>query len=1036
MDVQLNAAEQAKASASRNTDRAAPRERLLEAIEHASELLPAQGPITVFIHHNTLHAFEHLPFDEAVRQGAAVFGCEPYLSESAYRQMFVRGRIRHDDLVAVLREDLGESGDEPLCVPGSRLSLRLAMLEHPLRSGPTAELRWFVAQTDALQRFLDHAPEGIREQLVADTKHELMHELSSVDARPLTEREWLGRLRASAIDDWSDADWQAITLQLLWQTCRAGTRELPDTAPQSQPLRHRDLLLAVSGVDSDQLVHDVLIRLCAAYCDQGVAHWTLPRRNDGLWVAFCELYGVEPATECWLRALPALLQRIQAAQQDPLASIQESLDELGVEECEWADFLTPTLLALRGWGGMLRQNEIRPDRVAYPARPGTVIEFLAVRLILERLALAYLLRTELGYHGPLSAARSWLRAQRGSQRSDENGDQAAFTVFQLAQVMGWSARTLRRLSRNQWRQLVQEVNAFGDLDRRRVFHLAFERRFRIQALDALLLHARRGPVEVAEPRWQVLFCLDEREESIRRHLEEVAPESETIGAAGFFCAAMYYKGAADAHFVPLCPVVIRPKHWVVEDVALVYRDAHEQRTKVRRTFGTLTHRLHVASRTFAGGALLTMSLGVLASVPLVARVLFPRAAARFRRAAGRLMAPPPVTRLQIERMLPEPAPVEGGFGFSVEEMADVCERLLRDTGLTKRFARLVALVGHGSSSWNNPHRSAYDCGACGGNHGHPNARAVSQMLNDVRVREILARRGIVIPPETLFVGGLHNTCADVAHFFDLERIPKSHEAEFEALLHALHQACDRNAHERCRRFLSAPLTLSFAEARRHVAERAEDLAQTRPELGHATNALCIVGRRSRTRGLFLDRRAFLASYDPTQDTAEYAVLNRILSAIFPVCAGINLEYYFSRVDPRGWGCDTKLPHNVAALLGVMDGPASDLRTGLPWQMVELHEPVRLLWVIENTPEALLFVMERNETVRRMCHNEWVHLATLSPHAAEIHYFHKGQFVPYCPEATSLPTARSSIDWYRGWRDHLPFAEIDATAAAEQGDYCS
>ena len=56
------------------------------------------------------------------------------------------------------------------------------------------------------------------------------------------------------------------------------------------------------------------------------------------------------------------------------------------------------------------------------------------------------------------------------------------------------------------------------------------------------------------------------------------------------------------------------------------------------------------------------------------------------------------------------------------------------------------------------------------------------------------------------------------------------------------------AHERARRFQSAPLTLPFAAARRHVEARAEDLAQTRPECGHATNAICFVGRRERTRG--------------------------------------------------------------------------------------------------------------------------------------------------------------------------------------------
>src|SRR5262249_30900963 len=72
--------------------------RLSEAIERAAHLLPAQGPITVFIHHNTLHAFEDLPFTEAVVQGGRLFGCQPYLPEDRYREKMARGRIRIADL--------------------------------------------------------------------------------------------------------------------------------------------------------------------------------------------------------------------------------------------------------------------------------------------------------------------------------------------------------------------------------------------------------------------------------------------------------------------------------------------------------------------------------------------------------------------------------------------------------------------------------------------------------------------------------------------------------------------------------------------------------------------------------------------------------------------------------------------------------------------------------------------------------------------------------------------------------------------------
>ena len=119
------------------------------------------------------------------------------------------------------------------------------------------------------------------------------------------------------------------------------------------------------------------------------------------------------------------------------------------------------------------------------------------------------------------------------------------------------------------------------------------------------------------------------------------------------------------------------------------------------------------------------------------------------------------------------------------------------------------------------------------------------------------------------MGGYHNTCNESVNLLRCRpRSLDSHRFEFDRIRGEIDETCDRNAHERCRRFMSAPLTLSLAAAREHVEERAEDLAQTRPELGHATNAITIVGRREWSRGLFLDRRVSLASYDPSEDDSS------------------------------------------------------------------------------------------------------------------------------------------------------------------------
>src|SRR6202790_926989 len=903
---------------------------LARVIDQAAQLLPAQGPISIFIHHNTLHAFEHLPFEEAVETAAEQLGCEPFLSESRYRDKLASGRILAKDVTALLDEQLGARGANDVAGARPPLDLWGALALHGIPAATGRELSWILEETAALSRFRTDVPANARSAAAV---------LTDQDGRVGEERRAVRR---------------------LWNACIQAVgraNAVPPATATAAPIRHRDWLRAVSGPDTDAWIHPPLIRFLSGYLDQGLAHWPMPERNRGIHGCFLELYRTSLAAQCgqWARSLPHVVDEDRTADRSALSSIANSLAQLGVADDECADYLSAELLALRGWAGIVRQIEERPDRV--PARDLTVTlrGYLAVRLLFERAALDEAAR-QLPFVGTMSELRLLLQTQVPRPPAPTVRERAS-PLFQVAQLCGLDASIVEQWTARNVAELESELQELDGVRRRRILHQAFERTVRQRLYDALMGHA---PRELPEPPvFQAVFCLDEREESFRRHLEEVEPACETFSTAGFFNVAMYHQGVSDAHPRPLCPVAIRPAHYVAEIDPDSGRFAGRSRRLHRRAAGFLGYNVHRGSRLPVRGAVLMTAFGWLALVPLVLRVVFPWLSSRWSRVRETSITASR-TRLQLDRT-DEAPPIGTHSGFTVREMADIVRRTLEDIGIRDRVASLVLVIGHGSISLNNPHESAHDCGACGGGRGGPNARAFSQMANDSRVRQLLAAEGLSIDAATWFVGGQRNTCDNTVTFFDEDLVPARCQPMFERARGAIETTRRREAHERCRRFDAVPSWYPPLAALAHVQGRAADLAQPRPEYGHATNAFCIVGRRTRTRGLFLDRRAFLVSYDPTEDH-DGAILARIMAAVVPVVAGISLEYYFSYVDPSGYGCGTKLPHNVTSLLGVMDGAQSDLRTGLPWQMVEIHEPLRSLFIIETTPEAMLRIMDRNQGI--------------------------------------------------------------------------
>ena len=261
---------------------------------------------------------------------------------------------------------------------------------------------------------------------------------------------------------------------------------------------------------------------------------------------------------------------------------------------------------------------------------------------------------------------------------------------------------------------------------------------------------------------------------------------------------------------------------------------------------------------------------------------------------------------------------------------------------------------------------------------------------------------------------MHDTAADVMAYYDEDVLTIENRNGHISNIQNFETALNLNAKERSRRFASINTKQELEQVRKAIHSRSVSLFEPRPELGHGTNTLAIIGRRQTTKGLFLDRRAFLNSYDYTTDP-DGTILSAVMRPIGLVCGGINLEYYFSRVDNIKVGAGTKLPHNVMGLFGVANSSDGDLRPGLPWQMIEVHDPVRLLVIVEHKPELVLKAIQSSPEVFEWYKNEWVHIAALHPEEQQFYYFKNGVFEKYDPitSANEIKTIHNMEEFIEG-----------------------
>ncbi len=569
---------------------------------------------------------------------------------------------------------------------------------------------------------------------------------------------------------------------------------------------------------------------------------------------------------------------------------------------------------------------------------------------------------------------SWLAYEAWQDAFDGKSNSSLIQLLAVRMAWDWvlwqhaSTQSLDKFNLVQ-RTFKQQLQQVGELEKtwhaKQQFQWVWQRALEYsyqKTLQEQLVCSKQS--ETSEHQLQAIFCIDVRSEPMRRALEAQNSGIQTLGFAGFFGLPIEYSISGSQYTRPQLPGLLK---------ASIRAEQTATVTKRKVASGLMSAQVAEKQSADAGpsGFGFVEAKGLYRAVSLVKNTLFP--------------SKPVHSINQID--------FEGAWQLSRDgkllsdlELASLSAGILHAMGLNKYFAPTILLVGHGSSSTNNPHAAGLDCGACGGQSGEVNVKVLAQVLNTRGVRIELSKLGLKIPTETQFVACLHNTTTDELVCFGV----------LDAQLWQSWLSDATAAAQKLRAVSLGVIAEDRTQRNQKFQERASDWAQLRPEWGLANNAAFIVAPRSFTQNLDLAGRSFLHDYKYKEDDG-YNVLELIMTAPMIVTNWINLQYYASVTDNFKYGSGNKLLHNVVGgNYGVFEGNGGDLRIGLSMQSLHdgqewRHHPLRLSVYIAAPREAIAAVIAKHQAVADLVQNHWLFLFQWDAEQKQIWQFVAGQW---------------------------------------------
>lgn len=683
----------------------------------------------------------------------------------------------------------------------------------------------------------------------------------------------------------------------------------------------------------NHIINPILFRCLSYYTDQGISLWQCLDKNKTFLDAIKELLDAHLPLAYFVSN--KLLKNSLELPVDNI--ITSMLNKIIIDKNLYNIYIFESLMSHTGWSGMIYSLE-KNSKLLNQKIHITLKEVLAFKLVLEYFFIQKYKNNNFNqqnisqeYHNKQSDFKNFIIKNYDKQKIDKK--LLNITIFDIQQI---------------WHEAM-ELNYYEKISK---------------------IICTNNNLIKNEIKFQAIFCIDAREESLRRWLESLSDNIETFGTPGFFNIDSFLLDEYATQKEKICPLGIEPKHIIIR----------KNKFKNNNYLALANYVNKYGSHNIFIDFIATHTLGHLSLLNMFKNILWPQKKILSNKQKET------IDNFHFSFDINNKSYKHYQIGYTDEEMSLRVAKTLISIGLSTNFAPLIFFIAHGSTSNNNPHFAAYNCGACSGHSGVINSIILAQMANKKEVRDIIADKyKIIIPDSCVFIAALHNTCTDEYEFFDTKNLSISHKNYLKEFKKILNKACMHNAKERCEKFALVPKNITLQKALEEAKKRSLALFEPRAELGNATNALAIVARRERTKGKNFNRRSFLQSYDPNQDK-DGLVLQDILNALVPVSGGINLAYYFSKIDPSIYGCGSKISHNVVSLLGVGNGTDDDLRTGLPIQMTEIHDPIRLLLVVEQEQEILLNIIRNNQSLYNWIFNDWMKLACLDIKEDKIFHF--------------------------------------------------